>query len=71
MILSELINSLDDWFVYNVDLDNPKLPMYKELSFLFEAIHSHNKNNICYSVHKDWREKTEKTLEPFLLKEVK
>jgi len=68
--LTDLVDALDDWFVYNIDLDNPKLPMHKEFAFLFEAIHSHNLRNTCYCCHKDWREKTEKTLEPFLLKEV-
>lgn len=29
---------------------------------IYRAIHSANKYNTCYSVHKDWREETQKKL---------
>jgi len=58
----ELIDLLNTWFYYAVDLDNPNLPGYERFSFLFEAIHSHNKRASCYKVHNSWREESEKVL---------
>ncbi|MDO8885746.1 hypothetical protein [Candidatus Oleimmundimicrobium sp.] len=56
----ELLRRLDTWIVYNIDLDNINLPMYKEWAFIYEAIHSHA--GTCKANHDDWKEETEKIL---------